>query len=118
MLSWRSVFIVMAIVAAMLAKDPDLASRMKGKLDRMIELVGLRSETAKERLAEVEVLFEGSDILPTGKPVGTVERLTQSSKMRPVKTSPSVITFTPIARCCWPSSTTIVLCCALKCSME
>jgi hypothetical protein len=49
-------------IPAMLATDPDLATRMKGKLDRMIELVGVHSKLARARLAEVEALFESEDI--------------------------------------------------------
>lgn len=51
-----------AAIPEMLATDPDLATRMKGKLDRMIELVGVHSKAARARLAEVESLFEGEDI--------------------------------------------------------
>jgi hypothetical protein len=35
---------------------------MKGKLDRMIELVGVHSKLARARLAEVEALFESEDV--------------------------------------------------------
>jgi pimeloyl-ACP methyl ester carboxylesterase len=45
-------------IPAMLAADPELAIRMKSKLDRMIELVGVHSKPARSRLAEVEALFE------------------------------------------------------------
>ncbi len=51
-----------AAIPEMLATDPDLATRMKGKLDRMIELVGVHSKLVRERLAEVEALFESEDI--------------------------------------------------------
>jgi hypothetical protein len=51
-----------AAIPEMLAADPDLATRMKGKLDRMIELVGVHSKLARARLAEVEALFESEDI--------------------------------------------------------
>jgi pimeloyl-ACP methyl ester carboxylesterase len=51
-----------AAIPEMLATDPDLATRMKGKLDRMIELVGVHSKLARTRLAEVEALFESEDI--------------------------------------------------------
>lgn len=51
-----------AAIPEMLATDPDLTTRMKGKLDRMIELVGVHSKLARERLAEVEALFESEDI--------------------------------------------------------
>ena len=42
----------------MLATDPDLASRMAGNLQRLIDAVGIRSKTAKARLAEIEAIFE------------------------------------------------------------
>ena len=44
----------------MLAKDPDLASRMASNLHRLVETVGVRSKVAKARLAEIEVLFKDS----------------------------------------------------------
>jgi len=49
-------------IPAMLAADPELAARMKAKLDRMIELVGIHSKIARARLAEVEALFENEDV--------------------------------------------------------
>ena len=49
-------------IPMMLATDRDLASR--GKFDRMIELVGVHSKTARTRLAEVEALFEGEEVPP------------------------------------------------------
>jgi Protein of unknown function (DUF3141) len=45
-------------IPAMLDRDPELASRMKGNVGRMIELVGVQSRTSKARLAEIEALFE------------------------------------------------------------
>jgi Protein of unknown function (DUF3141) len=45
-------------IPAMLKKDPKLASRMADKLHRVIEAVGLQTELANARLAEVERLFE------------------------------------------------------------
>ncbi|MFT3730480.1 MAG: DUF3141 domain-containing protein [Hyphomicrobium sp.] len=58
-------------IPAMLARNPDLASRMKGKLDRMIELVGVYSKDARARLAEIEALFESSEIhMPPEKGMG------------------------------------------------
>ncbi len=47
-------------IPAMLAKGPDLASRMAGNLHRLIDAVGLRSSLSKARLAEIEELIEGS----------------------------------------------------------
>jgi hypothetical protein len=72
-----------AAIPAMLAKNPDLASRMKGKIDRMIELVGVHSKTARARLAEIEALFEATEPpAATGQPPGGVvsERVIRSSK--------------------------------------
>ena len=51
-------------IPMMLATDRDLASRMRGKFDRMIELVGVHSKTARMRLVEVEALFEGEEVPP------------------------------------------------------
>ncbi|MBA2125707.1 3-hydroxyalkanoate synthetase [Hyphomicrobium methylovorum] len=51
-----------AAIPEMLATNPDLAARMKGKLDRMIELVGVHSKLARARLAEIEALFENEDM--------------------------------------------------------
>jgi pimeloyl-ACP methyl ester carboxylesterase len=47
-------------IPAMLARDPELGSRMIGNLHRLIDVVGLRSEVEKARLAEIEALIEGS----------------------------------------------------------
>ncbi len=44
----------------MLAKDRALAARMQAVLRRLIETVGLRTETAKARLAELEHLLDQS----------------------------------------------------------
>ena len=51
-----------APIPAMLAADPELAIRMKGKLDRMIELVGVHSKLSRSRLAEVEALFDSEEV--------------------------------------------------------
>jgi pimeloyl-ACP methyl ester carboxylesterase len=45
-------------IPAMLDKDPDLASRAASNLQRMIDVVGLRSQVSKDRLAEIKRLFE------------------------------------------------------------
>jgi pimeloyl-ACP methyl ester carboxylesterase len=45
-------------IPAMLARDPELASRMIDNARRLIDEVGPRSETAKSRLAEIEGAFE------------------------------------------------------------
>jgi pimeloyl-ACP methyl ester carboxylesterase len=47
-------------IPEMLAQDPDLAARMEVGLRRTIEVVGLRSNEAKSRLAEIEDLIEES----------------------------------------------------------
>ena len=47
-------------IPAMLDRDPDLASRMTGKLREVIDVVGLSSNVAKARLAEIETLIEAS----------------------------------------------------------
>jgi len=44
-------------IPAMLAKDPDLASRLAGKLRRLIAVVGAQSAESTARMAEVERLF-------------------------------------------------------------
>jgi hypothetical protein len=44
-------------IPAMLAKDPDLASRLAGKLRRLIAVVGAQSAESTARLAEVERFF-------------------------------------------------------------
>jgi hypothetical protein len=41
----------------MLAKDPELATRMASVLGRLIEVVGVESTVGKARLREVEKLF-------------------------------------------------------------
>src|SRR5262245_42070467 len=45
-------------IPAMLARDPELASRLIEHARRVIEEVGLHSKLAKNRLAEIEVAFE------------------------------------------------------------
>jgi hypothetical protein len=47
-------------IPVMLAKDRDLASRMTANLRRMIDAVGLRTSSAKARLAEIDEIIEGS----------------------------------------------------------
>jgi pimeloyl-ACP methyl ester carboxylesterase len=44
----------------MLGRDPHVASRMAGNFQRIIDVVGLRTSLAKERLAEIEELIEGT----------------------------------------------------------
>jgi hypothetical protein len=43
----------------MLARDPELASRMAGNLRRLVDAVGVRTDVAKARLAEIETMFAG-----------------------------------------------------------
>jgi len=64
-------------IPSMLAADPDLASRMKGKLDRMIELIGVHSKIARARLAEVEALFETEEV-----PTATAQQASAISSER------------------------------------
>jgi pimeloyl-ACP methyl ester carboxylesterase len=45
-------------IPRMLAKNPELAEGLVGVLRRMIDLVGLKSDKAKARLAEIENMFE------------------------------------------------------------
>ena len=45
-------------IPAMLAKDPELASRMARALGRLIEVVGVESAAGKARLREMEKLFK------------------------------------------------------------
>jgi hypothetical protein len=46
-------------IPSMLARDPELASRMTGHLRQLINVVGVSSKVSKARLAEIEPLFEG-----------------------------------------------------------
>jgi pimeloyl-ACP methyl ester carboxylesterase len=72
-------------IPAMLAKGPDLASRMAGNLHRLIDAVGLRSSLAKARLAEIEELIEasGSSKSETSSLAGRERRLVEP--VRPAK---------------------------------
>lgn len=67
----------------MLATNPDLAGRMKGKLDRMLELVGVHSKEARARFAEIEALFEGCEFnASSDKPPSSLgsEHIARTSK--------------------------------------
>jgi pimeloyl-ACP methyl ester carboxylesterase len=44
-------------IPAMLAREPELATRMVGALRRLIDVVGVKSDAGKARLAEIEVLL-------------------------------------------------------------
>jgi pimeloyl-ACP methyl ester carboxylesterase len=46
-------------IPSMLARDPELASRMASTARRLIEVVGLSNKESKARLAEMKALFEG-----------------------------------------------------------
>ena len=45
-------------IPAMLDRDPELASRAAGQLQRLIDVVGLRSQASKDRLVEIKKLLE------------------------------------------------------------
>ena len=47
-----------AAIPAMLAREPDLASRMVSLLRRLIDVVGVESDVGKTRLAEIEALLK------------------------------------------------------------
>ena len=47
-------------IPTMLARDPELASRLTGNARQLLEVVGLSSKVSKARLAEIESLFETS----------------------------------------------------------
>ncbi|HEX2840852.1 DUF3141 domain-containing protein [Hyphomicrobium sp.] len=48
-----------AAIPTLLSREPELAGRLKSTLHRMIDVVGLESDVAKSRLAEIDALFEG-----------------------------------------------------------
>ena len=47
-------------IPAMLARDPEFASRLMASMRRLIKIVGLQSAVGKARLAEMEAVFEAS----------------------------------------------------------
>ena len=47
-----------AAIPAMLAKEPDLAPSMVAELRRLLDVVGVKSEAGKARLAEIEALIK------------------------------------------------------------
>jgi pimeloyl-ACP methyl ester carboxylesterase len=51
----------LAAIPSMFAQDADLAHRMEDALRRMIDAVGLRSDEAKSRMAEIEHLIEEAE---------------------------------------------------------
>jgi pimeloyl-ACP methyl ester carboxylesterase len=67
-----------AAIPGMLAKDPPLAGRMRAMLRRLIETVGLHSERAEVRLAELEHLLEQSADHPSS------HELQHFTKLRPL----------------------------------
>jgi len=67
----------------MVARDPDLASRIAVNLRRMIDMVGLRTSLAKARLAEIEELMKGKR---QSVETGTSDReKRQTDTIRPVR---------------------------------
>jgi hypothetical protein len=52
-------------IPEMLDRDPGFSSRMIGNLRRVIEVVGVNSNLAKARLAEIEDLFQSNGQRPT-----------------------------------------------------
>ena len=70
-------------IPAMLAKDPELASRMARALGRLTEVVGVESPAGKARLREMEKLFKQRPVpannseagrTPRAVPAGNAER--------------------------------------------
>jgi uncharacterized protein DUF3141 len=47
-----------AAIPAMMGKEPDLAKKMVAELRRLLDVVGIQSETGKARLAEIEALIK------------------------------------------------------------
>lgn len=75
--------LAVSAIPDMLATNPDLAGRMKGKLDRMLELVGVPSKEARARFAEIEAMFEDCELnAPSDKPPSPLgsERIARTSK--------------------------------------
>ena len=71
-------------IPAMLARDRDLASRMTGKLNQVIDMVGLSSKVSKARLAEIETLFESSSRLEVAEAdLGTVRSVRSHAARSP-----------------------------------
>jgi hypothetical protein len=54
-------------IPAMLEKDPGLSSRMTSNLRRMIEVLGVNSDVARARLAEIENLLQGNGQRPPSR---------------------------------------------------
>ena len=54
-----------AAIPAMLAREPELASRMVSALRRLIDVVGVKSDAGKARLAEIEALLKEKPARPT-----------------------------------------------------
>jgi hypothetical protein len=49
-----------AAIPAMMAKEPELATKMVAELRRLLDVVGVQSELGKARLAEIEALLKPS----------------------------------------------------------
>ena len=56
-----------AVIPAMLAREREGAAQAARDLHRMTEVVGLKTTTAKARLAEIEALFEAAGKAPNSK---------------------------------------------------
>lgn len=57
-----------AAIPTLLSRDPALAARLKSTLHRMIDVVGLESDLAKSRLAEIDALFDSAPASEVPKP--------------------------------------------------
>jgi len=66
-------------IPAMLARDPELASRMAIALGRLIEVVGVESPTGKARLREMEKLFRQRPVPANDSEAGRPPRVVPPS---------------------------------------
>jgi hypothetical protein len=62
-------------IPSMLARDPELASRMTGMLGRLIEVVGVETPVGKARLREMEKLFRQRPVPANDADVTPAERI-------------------------------------------
>lgn len=51
-----------AAIPDMLARDPELASRLRSAVQRLIDVVGVQSKIGKARVAEIEAIFDGRSL--------------------------------------------------------
>ncbi len=72
-----------AVIPDMLAKSPALARRMADALHRMVETIGLHSDEAKARMAEIERLFEQAADEPEDTQVTGSPKRPQAPPLRP-----------------------------------